>query len=858
MYYLQSNSKNNKINCNTDLIIMDGRTPIVISLYDIQIKNKKICADLISINQGNSYGDLTLKSREDIYFSQDISTYNIGKFRFKTEKGNENYAHTMIYNNEISKYCINWDNENLVSFVTKYLRNVCFLPLDEDIVSQLICKKDESLNAIVKKIDVYTSNPIYENLEAYIISEHWIKEELKKVKLNNEVFKNDLNWDEIEDIEDYIFTFLEPIKDKLKDNIKVLYNPKKISKYMFEGKKKPFDGQIPIIQSGIEVLNKNRFVYIAAEQGFGKTNCSTKINHSYFKEKNKNNYYTLCIVPALTLKQWEEELKESIGDKINVYIIRKTDEFIRLYNKSNLKFDKPTYILVGKETFKLDSKKRHGVNVKRREIEFRKKEVTHYGSWKNESVRNKKEIIEIAFCPDCGVPLQNQLRKTEDVFFTEKDFMGNPKKSNYKCNQCQAVLWQNTYDKTKKSSLIRFIKTKNIHFDSVLIDEVHQSNNGESIIGNATRTLFNYANKILLLSGTSNSGYSSSFHNLMIGLLPNKLKDNNVMDITNFIKTYGTLQAVTNKKDGDYFRSGRSEIKDSDFKEIEGVNPILFTKFLAQNYVFATLNDLGKDLPNLNEYYIPIQNSETIENYERVLLNDIKKGNSFNSKMYESTIVKHYINNPFNWSSILIQTKEKEELIQPINIKNEEDLLNKEIELLKIIKNEVADGRKCCLYIDFNNGGQYMQGDSLPNRIEKILKNNGIKTFQLKTSVPVIERKELLDKKKDEFEVLITNPILVQVGLNLTFISTYINYMPSYRYDIVSQSNRRGFRANSTLENRIYHLYYENSIENNIIKRYQRKMAEAQAIEAKFDVALESEDIRTSSIFGKKLNDSIK
>jgi len=45
--YIQTDGKN-KINCNSDLIILDESEPILISLCDINIKNKKICADLIA------------------------------------------------------------------------------------------------------------------------------------------------------------------------------------------------------------------------------------------------------------------------------------------------------------------------------------------------------------------------------------------------------------------------------------------------------------------------------------------------------------------------------------------------------------------------------------------------------------------------------------------------------------------------------------------------------------------------------------------------------------------------------------------------------------------------------------------
>lgn len=79
--------------------------------------------------------------------------------------------------------------------------------------------------------------------------------------------------------------------------------------------------------------------------------------------------------------------------------------------------------------------------------------------------------------------------------------------------------------------------------------------------------------------------------------------------------------------------------------------------------------------------------------------------------------------------------------------------------------------------------------------------------------------------------------------------------MPSYRVDIVNQSARRGYRANSTMENRIYHMYYENTIENDIIKRYQRKLAESNAINGNFQVTIEDDDkIRTASQFSSKLS----
>jgi len=851
--YLRTTDKNT-INCNADLVILDSNEPILISLCDLHIKNKKICSDIIS----HSYS-IKLRDREDIFFEQSLYGRE-NHYRYKSDRMDNNLTHTIIYNTRINDYCVNWNNENKNDIITKYLRNIHYLPVTNEIVG-MILDKDEEENAkykygnysCISECTVYTNNPTYIDLKVYKINIRYFKEKLNTLIL--EGYEEDFDWSEIENIEDYIFKFLDPIKEKLKQTIKILYNPNNIDKRMFEGKLKPYDGQVPIIQSALEVLKRSRFVYLALEQGYGKTASGTKINHCYLYP-NKQNYVTLIVAPAITLTQWKDEIKNSIGDKVDIHVIKKTSEFINIYNKDKLNFNKPTYFLVGKETFKLDAKRIPGINIKTREIKHKKEVMSGTGCYSYPIIKEVKEKITIACCPDCGQPLQNKLRKKEDVFFTEKDFQGNPKKSNYKCSNCGAVLWQNTYDKTKKSSLIRFIKTKNIHFDSVIVDEAHKDKNGETIIGNSTRTLFNYTKKIILLSGSSNNGYSSSLHSLLLGLIPNKLKVNEVMKIEEFIKTYGTLMAVSKKKDGEYYRSGRSEIKDSEYKEIEGINPIVFTKYLVENYIFATLDDLQKDLPELNEYYVSIHQSDEMERNENRLWNDIKHANAFNAKMYEDSIVKHYINNPFQWDSIPINKGEDYSVVYPKCI--DDCVLSKEQKLLNIIKQEISEGRKCCIYVDFNNGGEYMQGDTISKRIELLLTKNNIKCFTLKTSVATYNRKELLDKKKDDFEVLITNPRLVEVGLNLIYIPTYINYIPSYMYEVVAQSNRRGYRANSTVENRIYHLYYENSCENGIIKRYQRKMAEAKAIEGRFDVNLEDDDsIRTASKFGKKINDGV-
>jgi SNF2 family DNA or RNA helicase len=543
-------------------------------------------------------------------------------------------------------------------------------------------------------------------------------------------------------------------------------------------------------------------------------------------------------------------------------MIKKTEDFIKWYNNKN-NSNKPTYLIIGKETFKLSYAKEPAFRKIKRYVESKEMDEwykTHgYYTKRDYMYTTKKRLKEVLVCPDCGTPLKNPNRTSEDVFFEESDYK-TINKGNYKCSKCNSVLWSATYNKTKKTSVIDFIHRKGIVFDSVIVDEAHESNNSGSIIGNATRTLIReHSKKVIALSGTSNNGYASSLHNFLMSVCPNKLKSDDCLDVKDFIQKYGTLQAVTdinNEEKRYYYQRGKSEIKDSEYKEIEGINPIVFTKYLAENSIFATLDDLGKDLPPLNEIYVPVRPDEEQLFGEGRLFNDIKSANAFNAKMYVDSIIKHWVNNPYNWDSITIQGSEMEKEIQPTNLDLE--VLPKENELLHIVKKEISEGRKVWIYTEFNNGGEYMKGEKLPNKLEKLLKAEGIKVFQLKASTSTYERKDIIEANKDKYDVFISNPRLVNVGINLVFCPTYIFYMPSYLVNVTSQASRRGYRANSILENRIYHLYYKDTWEDTIIKRYQRKLAESKAINGQFDVTLENdENIRTASKLSVNINRNI-
>jgi hypothetical protein len=111
---VRSNANDNIITCNADLIISNDNYPLLISLVDLAIKNKKICADIIN----DKFWGVELKDREDINFSEHIYTSNL-KYRFKSEPMGE-LSHTIIYNTNIKNYAIDWINEGKCNIITNF------------------------------------------------------------------------------------------------------------------------------------------------------------------------------------------------------------------------------------------------------------------------------------------------------------------------------------------------------------------------------------------------------------------------------------------------------------------------------------------------------------------------------------------------------------------------------------------------------------------------------------------------------------------------------------------------------------------------------------------------------------------
>ena len=315
-YYIETEANGSKSTCNVELFACNYGS-FIISLYDLASRVKKTLADIRILSKMNYGGSINIKDYNNINTNYTIYFYIGNNEKIITKSCADGvYLHALVYrfkNISLERETGIWWGEN--SFedeLLNFVKNVKYIPVTKDNMKELWERFDIGTT--------YTNSEALSKVLLYTYTHYGrIDDEEEIFNLepsdNYKKFYNDFDWDSFDDIESYIHIFYKEIKRKLNKNIDSLYNPQIISKYMFEGELKPYKGQIPLIQSGIEVLNHNKALYLSAEMGIGKTPITTWIINSYFKEKNKQNYSVLIVAPAITLTQWKNEIQSCIKEE---------------------------------------------------------------------------------------------------------------------------------------------------------------------------------------------------------------------------------------------------------------------------------------------------------------------------------------------------------------------------------------------------------------------------------------------------------------------------------------------------------------------------------------------------------------
>ena len=179
----------------------------------------------------------------------------------------------------------------------------------------------------------------------------------------------------------------------------------------------------------------------------------------------------------------------------------------------------------------------------------------------------------------------------------------------------------------------------------------------------------------------------------------------------------------------------------------------------------------------------------------------------------------------------------------------------KEAELLKLVKKEMAEGRKCLVYCT------HTQRRSTVERVERILKEQNIRVAVMRITDPR-ERLEWLRRISKTTDVVIVNPKSVETGLNLQEYPTMIWYEINESMYVTDQASARSARINQDQEVRVFFLAYRNTLQHIMLTLIASKADTARRIYGELGAtglsALNPDDTDLKQIIERQLYEAVR
>ncbi len=371
--------------------------------------------------------------------------------------------------------------------------------------------------------------------------------------------------------------------------------------------------------------------------------------------------------------------------------------------------------------------------------------------------------------------------------------------------------------------------------DGLIVDELHNYNNNSGQ-GDAMTELFQAAKKVVGMTATLINGYSSGIFHLLYRIAPDLMfKDGKSYEkSSDFNYEYGVTESVYEVAAPDYNSNRRTSKKKLRERQLPGVSPLVYSRFLIDSAAFLSLNDMGKDLPEYEEIPVPLQmNAEVAEEYFRLesqFKHILRSQKDIAKKVLSAYLglLTVYPDQPYEQKPVLHPVS-GDELIVPADTSSFDELHEKDNSVLDVIKHKTAIGGRVLVYTS------WIRIDT-QEKLTKLLTEQGYRVSVLTTAILPNKREEWIENQvKNGIQVLITNPSLVETGLDLNDFTTIYYYNIGYNLFTLRQSSRRSWRINQRAPRiEVYFAYYEGTMQHRAIRLMASKLAVAGIIEGNF------------------------
>jgi superfamily II DNA or RNA helicase len=633
-----------------------------------------------------------------------------------------------------------------------------------------------------------------------------------------------------------------------------------------------YDAQLAVAEAVKRQLARGKAGLIVAECGAGKTKIGVTAMAAAMsalqtdqKRRGKGKTFNVVLCPSHIKKKWVREIEESVPDTFGVVVntITELDKLYAAYAKGS----KSCYAVISKEMA------RDGYMHMPAAI------------WS----KSKKAFV----CPDCHSVIEMPIAKDGARYLVDADqfFFKKQNSENHKCqNQdCGASLWTalnpsaarrsdwaklGDYGFVFRPQAARHLrKVKNAGFaekiyriiddpagtvtaagahrkyplstyikkrykgriDGLIVDELHQYNNNSGQ-GDAMAEMFQAAKKVIGMTGTLINGYSSGIFYLLFRIMPRLMlaDGKSYADPMGFIAEYGVVESTYEEIEGDYNANRRTVRRKKSSRQLPGVSPLVYSRFLLEYAAFLSLSDMGRDMPDYEEIPVPLRMPKNVSKpyYE---LQQTLKNFMQNDKKAAQKILSAYLNlltvypdQPYEQPPIM-HPVDGTPIVEPPDAADFDTLLPKDEAVLEIAQRKVGAGERVLIYTNWTRL-------DTQKKLQKLLTDKGCHTEILPAKVKPEKREQWVTDCVDRgVQVLITNPALVETGLDLIAFTTLIFYDMGFKLFTWRQAARRAWRINQRFPRiEIYLLYYQDTMQHKAIRLMAAKLAVAGIIEGGF------------------------
>lgn len=681
--------------------------------------------------------------------------------------------------------------------------------------------------------------------------------------------------------EDYLRANVEIIAKKLDATMKPLYDGSKIDSCVGEIKRLPVPTQAKASVASLEVLKQKKGVFVVGDMGTGKTQISLTSVYMYHKRRvesgSKEGTRVLIVAPANVIPKWATlEIPKILPfGTYRTRIIKTTEDALRYVNeiKQGKKVAKRLIevVLVSTDRMKLTAQGFVlGAKWDTRYLAWRspntgellkkpnatKKELADSDSavagWSDVVDRPKlpPTTQEITEAKKKGILLSNGLPKGYVKTWkpTIRNFQDN---YDGKVNRSLARPAKKEWAETKGNArwMIAEIFQRHLknNFHLAIFDEVHQMKASGSGRGLALHKIMKAARKHIYLTGTLTNGQSTSIKSLLWRAFAGEMIAQGITYETSdeqFAQRYGVVEKIKTLDDGNTIRGTHTKQKKDNIiiKEKPGISPKLISDFLLDKCIFIELSDLGIPLVKLEEIPKVIQlDDDHYDEYKKFHRNHYdtaftyqrELGSAAWSNFNPSTI--NYADQPQLGANVKFERYDKDgnyelldEIVAP---KFPDDYINaKERELLKDIRDEIKQNRRCIIFT------HYSGGYNTNERLKKLIEQKGFTCEIMNERVSTDERVDWLEQhNKKGTDVLIMNQRLVEVGLDLMETPTIMFYQLNDDINVVRQASRRSFRLGQHRVSKVIYYIADKTTQMIQFQRLMSRRVAAMIVEGRIE-----------------------